>query len=303
MFDLVCLGEPLIEFNQQADGRYLAGFGGDTSNCAIAAARQGAQVAYITNIGDDSFGRDYLDVWAQEKIDTQGVSIRQDAPTGIYFVTHGENGHEFTYRRNGSASSLLTPEALPEKLLKQTKFLHVSGISQGISDSASQSVLQAMRTVKQAGGQVSYDTNLRLQLWPLEKAKSVIHEAMALCDIALPGADDAISLTGLNDPDAIVDFYLALGANTVALTLGSEGTLVATPSKRERLSVRALEAKDATGAGDTFDGAFLARLACGDDPFEAATYANAAAGLSTQGYGAIAPMPYKQDVLNYLQQA
>ena len=125
---------------------------------------------------------------------------------------------------------------------------------------------------------------------------------MARCDIALPAGDDARQLTGLVDPEAIADFYLDLGASVVALTLGTNGTLVATPSERCHIRVRPMEAVDATAAGDTFDGAFLARIVLGDDPFQAARYANAAAALSTQGYGAVAPIPSKEAVEAFLAQ-
>ena len=98
-FDLVALGEPLVEFNQvrpeEATG-YRQGFGGDTSNTAIAAARLGARAAYVTRLGDDAFGRMFLDLWRREGLDTSGVGIDLDAPTGIYFVTHGARGHEFS---------------------------------------------------------------------------------------------------------------------------------------------------------------------------------------------------------------
>ncbi|MEM6745779.1 MAG: PfkB family carbohydrate kinase, partial [Pseudomonadota bacterium] len=87
------------------------------------------------------------------------------------------------------------------------------------------------------------------------------------------------------------DVYLEMGPTVVALTLGGDGVLVATPERRERLPAHRVEAVDATGAGDAFDGAFLARLAAGDDPFAAARHANAAAALAVQGYGAVAPLP------------
>jgi 2-dehydro-3-deoxygluconokinase len=157
-----------------------------------------------------------------------------------------------------------------------------------------------MSIVRRAGGKVSYDTNLRLKLWPLERARAVIHAAVACSDIVLPGLDDAALLTGHTEPDAIVDAYLDLGAGVVALTLGPDGTLVATPEERQHVPGRKVEAVDATGAGDTFDGAFLARLSKGDTPFEAARYANAAAALSTQGYGGVAPMPRRDAVEAFL---
>lgn len=301
MSDILCLGEPLMELNQQPDGRYLPGYGGDTSNCAIAAARQGASVGYITQLGADRFGDEIMQLWQQEGVDTSHVEQVTTAPTGLYFVTHDNDGHHFSYYRQGSASSLLRADQLPAEKLKATKILHVSGISQGISDCAAECVSAAMKLVREAGGRVSYDSNLRLQLWPLEQARKVIHAAMAECDIALPGFDDAKQLTGLNEPEAIVDFYLDLGASLVALTLGEEGTLVATTEQRQSIAALPVTPIDATGAGDTFDGAFLSQLANDVNPFDAARYANAAAALSTQGFGATAPIPHRQQVEEFLQ--
>ena len=294
--DLLCLGEPIVEFNQQSDGRYLPGHGGDTSNCAIAAARQGAHVGHLTHVGADAFGRSFIDLWQAEGVDTTTVRAVEGGQTGIYFVTHGLDGHEFSYFREGSAASRMTPADLPRAALETAQILHVSGISQAISQSAADTVFAAMEIVRAAGGRVSYDSNLRLKLWPLDRARAIVHAGMAMADIALPGLEDAEALTGLADPDRIADFYLGLGAAVVALTLGADGTLVATPEDRKRVPGRPVSVVDATGAGDTFDGAFLARIIAGDDPFTAATYANAAASIAVQGYGAVAPIPRRADV-------
>lgn len=301
MPDILCLGEPLMELNQQADGRYLPGFGGDASNCAVAAARQGARVGMLTRVGTDAFGDDLLHLWHQEGIHTQHVTQDPEAPTGVYFVTHHASGHQFSYLRAGSAASRMTPTSFPQEALTGARVLHASGISQAISDSACDTVFEWMAHARSQGMRVSYDTNLRLKLWPLQRARAIIHEAVRHCDLVLPGLEDAIQLTGLSNPDAIADFYLSLGAEVVALTLGAEGVLVATSSERQRLSGLRVKAVDATGAGDTFDGAFLAEWVAGKSPFEAAVYANAAAALSTQGYGAIAPMPLRAQVEAYLQ--
>ncbi|MGE3927851.1 MAG: sugar kinase, partial [Lautropia sp.] len=287
--DLVCLGEPMLEFNCQADGRYLPGHGGDTSNCAIAAARQGASVGYLTRLGQDAFGDSFIRLWRDERVDASRVERDAEAPTAIYFVDHDAGGHRFSYRRAGSAASRMSPQWLPQDYVAGARVLHVSGISQAISGSACDTVFRAIEVARGAGRLVSYDTNLRLKLWPLARARAITHEAMRAVDIALPGLDDAIHLTGRDDPDEIVDFYLRLGPNIVALTLGRAGTLVATPDRRERVPVRPVDAVDATAAGDTFDGAFLAEQLRGADPFAAARQANAAAALSTLGYGAVAP--------------
>ena len=300
MPDLLCMGEPLLEFNQQPDGRYLEGFGGDTSNCAIAAARQGATVGVLAQLGTDRFGQKILDYWAEDNIDISAVTSVGDAPTGIYFVTHSGDGHDFIYRRNGSAASLMSRSDLARPsvsaALSSCQILHLSGISQAISESAADACFAAMDAVHAAGGKVSYDPNLRLKLWSLDKARSVIHQAMSCCDIALPGLDDARLLTGLQEAGDIADFYLQLGAEIVALTLGVAGTLIATPDRREQVPPYVVEVVDATAAGDTFDGAFLAEYLTGRDALAAARYANAAAALSTTGYGAVAPMPTRAEV-------
>lgn len=299
---IVCLGEPLLEFNQVKDKPYyLPGHGGDTSNCAIAAARQGASVGYICQLGDDEFGDSFLRLWATESVDTNHVIRHPVAHTGIYFVTHTAQGHAFTYLRAGSAASRIRDTDIPERYIAEAKILHVSGISQAISADAADAVFKAIGVANSHGTLVSYDTNLRLKLWPLDRARAVIHEAMRHCDVALPGMEDAAQLTGLVQPDAIVDFYLGLGAGTVALTLGREGTLVATREERQRISGYPAEAVDATAAGDTFDGAFLAELTAGADPFSAARYANAAAALSTQGYGAVTPIPCRAEVVAFME--
>src|SRR3954468_3146828 len=86
--DLICLGEAMIEFNQDRrhPTRYTAGFGGDSSNCAIAAARVGGKSGYITQVGEDVFGAQLLSLWHEEHVDTAGVRAVPGAETGIYFV-------------------------------------------------------------------------------------------------------------------------------------------------------------------------------------------------------------------------
>jgi 2-dehydro-3-deoxygluconokinase len=300
--DLLCLGEPLVEFNQLPEGElYKAGFGGDTSNTAIAAARQGARVGYLTALGADRFGDDLAALWKKEGVDASRVRRVSSAPTGIYFVTHGDDGHRFHYYRAGSAASRMTPGDLPLDYLKGVKILHVSAISQAISESAAETVAAAIDAAKAAGGRICYDTNLRLALWSLDRARPVIEASIRKADILRPALDDAQKITGLQDPDAILDHYLGMGPALVVMTMGREGVLLGTErGKHHRLPAHKVAAVDATGAGDTFNGAFLARLLAGDPPMEAARYANAAAALSTAGYGAVAPIPRPADVRNFL---
>ncbi|WP_422035850.1 sugar kinase [Reyranella sp.] len=304
--DIVCLGEPLIEFNRpkESDGRtWLQGFGGDSQNVAIAAARQGASTGYLTSVGQDWMGDAFLDLWQSEGVDASRVTRHPSAPTGVSFVTHSAAGHKFDYLRKNSAASLMTPDMLPADYIASARVFHLSAIGQAISDSARETCDAALEIARKAGVKVSYDTNLRLRLWDLDTAREVIDATIARCDIALPSLDDSQQLTGLKEPEAIAAYYLELGAPLVALKMGADGSLIATRERQTRIAPHQVEAVDATGAGDTFDGAFLTRLLAGDDPETAARYANVAAALSTTGYGAVTPMPRAADVLTALRRA
>ena len=305
IFDVAALGEAMVEFNQTLPGQaqFLQGFGGDTSNAVIASARAGARTAYLTRVGGDSFGRALLQLWTQEGVNTAGVTTASASHTGIYFVTHGSLGHEFDYRRADSAASRMTPHWLsgaPAQIIRKSRFLHLSGITLAISPGACDTAFEAMALAREAGTLVSFDSNLRLKLWPLARAKACTVLAVSLCDIFLPSLEDMAALTGLDDPDSIVDWSHAHGARTVALKLGNEGALVSDGAQREQLAARRVTVRDATGAGDCFCGNLLARMAKGDDVFRAAHYANAAAGLSVQGFGAVTPMPRATSVFSIL---
>lgn len=298
-YDLLCIGEPLGELNathKGLEGSLLLGHGGDVSNVAVAAARQGTQVAMLTALGVDGVGESFRRLWAEEGIDDRFVETDPANPTGLYLVEHGPDGHRFSYWRHGSAASRLGPGNLPAAAVNGSAMVHASAISQAISDSACDLVFAALELARESGVLVSYDTNLRLKLWPLPRARAVIQGTAALADILLPGLDDARLLTGLEQPDDIADRYLALGARVVALTLGKAGALVATAERRERVAAPSVEAVDATGAGDCFDGAFLADFRRHGDPFAAARYAAVAAALSTRGYGAVPPIPRRAEV-------
>jgi 2-dehydro-3-deoxygluconokinase len=292
--DILALGEPMVEFNQTGgpSGRhYLQGFGGDTSNFVIAAARQGARVGYISALGDDPYGKSLRDLWDAEGVDHSHVSTDAAAFTAIYFVTHGKDGHHFSFFRTGSAASKMTPRDLPKETIRAAKVIHLSGISLAISSAACDACYEAIDIARNAGVKVSFDTNLRLRLWPKDRARAVMSDIIGLSDICLPSYDDIAAITGITDADQLVDFCLQRGAKLVALKLGAEGSLVADATQRQRVPPFPCKPVDATGAGDTFGGSFVARLIAGDTMDVAARYAGVAAALSTEGFGAVEPIP------------
>ncbi|HET6605158.1 MAG TPA: sugar kinase [Rhodopila sp.] len=301
MVDLLCMGEPMLEFNQlpaNPDGtrHYLEGHGGDTSNAGIAASRQGASVGMITALGHDMPGDSFMALWAREGVDTSTVLRSDRGPTGVYFVTHDAAGHHFLHYRGGSAAACHRPEDLPEEAIAKARMLYISGISQGISASACDAVFAAIDIAVSHGVEVAYDTNYRPKLWPPARAAAVMHAAMARSDYAMPGLEDVRILTGLTNPDAMLDFYLRLGCRVVVLKMGEQGAYLAMADGRVRVPAYPVAAVDATGAGDTFCGSFLARILAGDEPEAAVRYASVAAALKCTGYGAVGPIPYAAQV-------
>jgi 2-dehydro-3-deoxygluconokinase len=292
---IVAIGEPMVEFNQTGEKTFLQGFGGDSSNMIIAAARSGARTAYVTRVGDDEFGRMLLGLWQREGVDTSGVIVDREAPTAAYFVTHGPQGHVFSYLRSGSAASRIRPEDLPD--LSKASVVHASGISMAISPSACDTVLAAFSKART----ISLDSNLRLKLWPLARARALIGAAAAMADYFFPSIEDARALSSLEKPEDIVGWAHGLGAKTVFLKLGQDGVVISDGKRRERIAGMKVKAVDATGAGDCFCGATLARLAAGDSIWDAARYANAAAALATTGFGAVDPLPRPDAVMKLMQ--
>jgi 2-dehydro-3-deoxygluconokinase len=290
----------MVELNQQPDGRFLPGFGGDVSNVAIAAARLGANAAILTKLGSDPLGDAIEGLWRSEGVDCRAVTRHPSAQTGLYLVTHSQQGHAFSYYRKGSAASHLAPADLPSEVISAARFLHFSGISQAISATATAACDHAMAIARNAHVRISYDTNLRLRLWALEHARSVIERTAVWADILKTSVEEAGDLLGSSEPERIADHFLGLGSKVVVVTLGAGGAYVADARAGRLIAGFKVDVVDATGAGDAFTGAFLSELARGRDLASAARFANAAAALSTLGYGAVAPLPRRAVVESFL---
>ena len=306
--DIVALGEAMLEFNQtmgqlpDEPPLYLQGFGGDTSNAAIAAARAGARVAYLSRLGTDRWGERLMDLWQRENVGTTNVLRDAQAPTGMYFVSHDAQGHHFSYARAGSAASRMQPTDLAhwQDAIASSQWLHLSGISLAISSSACDTAFAAMQHARNVGTQVALDSNLRLSLWPLARAQACIRHAVSLCNLFLPSLEDMTALTGLTQAQDIIDWSHKHGAAQVVLKLGADGALASDGTQRRSVPGYAVHARDATGAGDCFAGNLLAQLSSGYNLWDATAYANAAAALSVQGIGAVSPLPRRDAVLDLL---
>lgn len=305
--EIISLGEPLLEFNANQTGplrnvrSYEVGWGGDTSNFAIAVSRLGGDAGYVCRIGDDDFGAAFLALWAAEGVDTSQVIVEPGGKTGIYFISRTADDHQFTYYRQGSAASHFSPADVPEAYLAEAKLVHTSGISQAISNASCDAVFRAVEIARDAGVLVCYDPNVRLKLWDLPRARAIVLETIRQADFVLPSLEDAVLITGMEDPSEIVAWLLSLGPKAVLLKLGAEGALLGSQAGMEEIAGFEVELVDATGAGDTFDAAFAVAYLRGEELADCARFANAAAALVTTGPGAVAPIPRRQQVENLLK--
>jgi 2-dehydro-3-deoxygluconokinase len=295
--DIIAIGEPMFELSAEEEGslsevrRFVAGWGGDTSNFTIAAGRAGGRVGYLTRLGNDAFGESFLNLWKREGIDVSRIVKDPDAFTAAYFISRKGKQHHFTYFRKGSAASCMTPGFLPRDYIASARMLHVSGISQAISGSACDTIAAAIAMARAAGGLVSYDPNFRPGLWSLDRAREVIHDTCRQADLIFPSLDEARQLTGLAAPEDIAGFYLGMGPKVVVLKLGAEGALLATAESLHTFPANQVEAIDMSGAGDAFDGAFAARYLDGRPLDACVRFANAAAAITTTGLGCVTPVP------------
>jgi len=299
--DVIALGEPMAEFAAEERGRlsrvttFRRGWGGDTSNVAVAAARLGTSVGYVTRLGEDEFGHSFLALWDQEGVDRSHVVIDPDGFTGVYFIALDEAGrHDFTYYRTGSAASRLQPADIDPAYVQTARVFHTSGITQAISEGARAAADAAIAAARAKGVAVSYDLNLRPKLCPLPQLRSIVEATLPLADIVFLSAEDAGYLDDSRPAEIVAEQVLARGPRLVVLKLGAEGCLIAEAEGTSvRLPAWPARVVDTTGAGDAFDAAFLGEWIRGASPARAGRFANAVGALAARGLGAVAPLPVR----------
>lgn len=304
MPDILSLGEPMWEMSAipSEPGKYTLGYGGDTANFCVAAARQGASVGYITRVGSDRFGDEMRAMWKREGIDCSQVIVDEQAATGGYFVHHGPDGHQFSYARAGSAASRLSPDDVDLDVVGAAQYVHASGITQAISTGARAATLAMFREARNMGVTTAFDANLRVRLWTMSEAREALAEILPLTDYFFPSFEDAEALSGSTDHDEIMRWAHSHGASVVVLKLGADGVKISQGQGADVMQMASypVDVVDATGAGDCFAGAAIARMAMGDLMLDAVRYANAAAALTTTAFGAIAAIPRRDTIKAFL---
>ncbi len=301
--DVITFGESMVLFSPCDKGplRHVHNFtksiAGAESNVAIALSRLGNSVGWFSKVGNDEFGR-YLEFMIRgEGVDVSRIIVDEQHQTGLLFKELFEhvNPNVYYYRKN-SAASFLQPSDLDYDYIKKAKILHITGITPAISQTAKDTVLEAIKVAKESGVKVSFDPNIRLKLWSLEEAKETLLDICKQTDILFPGIEESEMLLGIDDPDEIIKSFHAMGISEIALKLGKKGCLVSEGKVKEFISGYTVErVEDSVGAGDGFAAGYLSSRLKGGSIQEAGDLANGVGAMATLVRGDSEGFPtYKQ---------
>ncbi|MFT3954030.1 MAG: sugar kinase [Piscinibacter sp.] len=275
--DVITLGETMISFAAHEPGAledaatFTKIVAGAETNVGVGLARMGLGVAWISRLGNDSFGRHIRHALEAEGIDCSAVATDTTRPTGFMLKSRALEGQDpvVEYFRRGSAASALSLADFDAGRFLAARHLHVTGITPALSASCAELVEHAMKAMRAAGRTVSFDPNLRPRLWPGREAMAEhLNRLAGLADWVLPGIAEGRTLTGLERPEDIAAFYLERGARAVVIKLGAEGAYWRTTDGSGRVpGVKVETIVDTVGAGDAFAaGVISARLQGRDWP-------------------------------------
>jgi 2-dehydro-3-deoxygluconokinase len=291
---IAAIGECMIELSGGAQDNWRMGFAGDTFNTlwALHALSGSRPATYISAFGDDPFSRDQIGFFASNGIGIGASPIIAGARPGLYAITLAGAERSFTYWRSDAAARRLASDpATLGKSLENQSLVYFSGITLAILDEAPRKVLlNAVADSRRAGSLVAFDPNYRPRLWQSrEAAQAAVIEALAVTDIVLPTFPDEQMLFGDATPEATAA-RLSGQVKEVVVKNGELPALVAAGGKAENVAaIHVASPVDTTGAGDSFNGGYLAARLAGLEPVQAAQRAHRVAAAVVQVRGALAP--------------
>lgn len=313
--DIVALGELLIDFTEagkSSSGKKLfeQNPGGAPANLLTVAAHMGYQTEFIGKVGADMHGDFLKKTLEEEGIGTRYLIQDESFFTTLAFVEIAENGERhFSFSRKPGADTQLRAEELNQKLLENCKIFHFGALSL-TNEPSRTATIEAVKGAKAAGVLISYDPNYRESLWfDKQTAVSQMKSMIPYADIMKVSDEELVLLTGVEDYNKAVTQLLELGPKLVAVTLGSDGVLLAREYKREKVEGFKVNAIDTTGAGDSFWGGFLSEYLKQEKSLEeftweeiknCAVYGNATAALCVQRRGGIPAIPKKKEVEQFI---
>jgi 2-dehydro-3-deoxygluconokinase len=296
---IALIGECMIELQQHANGNLQQSFGGDTLNTAVYLARLlkgGAQVDYVTALGDDSFSDAMCQSWAQENVGLSKVQRLPGRLPGLYCIqTDAKGERRFLYWRNEAAvRDCFTTESGVAVLatLADYDVLYLSGITLAVlGEVGRERLLPALERSRAQGTRVAFDNNYRPRLWAsVEQARDAYRACLAHVDVALLTEDDEQALFGYADSEALLADYRTRGISEVVVKRGSQSCLVESRGERFEIDAQPVtKVIDSTAAGDSFSAGYLALRLRGYGPQQAAEAGHRLASVVIQHPGALIP--------------
>ena len=315
MFDLVALGELLIDFTYHGKSEngmrlFEQNPGGAPANVLCAASNLGLSTSFIGKVGKDMHG-DYLRGVLEEKgVDTSGLISAENVFTTLAFVELSETGErKFSFARKPGVDTCLSACEVKRELAEGCRIFHFGSLS--LTDEPSRSAtIEAVKAAKKAGAILSYDPNYRAPLWKSEdEAAGIMQSVLPFADIVKISDEEVGLITGESSPEAAAGYLFQKGVSCAVVTLGSNGAYAAVKGASALVPVPDVPVVDTTGAGDAFWGGFLYKLAVsGLRPGELGEaqlrdftgFANAVASLCVQKRGGIPAMPTINMVRDFL---
>lgn len=268
---------------------YSLAIAGAEFNVAVGMTRLGHGVSYLTKLGSDPFGRRIVKFMNANGIATDQILWSDERRTGFMLKGKTTKGDpDIFYFRAGSAASTLSPTDIEGIDLSRFSMIHMTGITPALSETTRALCLRLAEKAHESGAFLSFDPNLRPQLWP-DRGTMVdcINQLASQCDLFMPGVKEGEVLASRSDPAGIADFYQALGARNVVVKVGSEGAYF-TSEDGERGMVpgfRVSRVVDTVGAGDGFAAGVLSARAEGLDWFESVRRGNAVGAIQVMSVG------------------
>jgi len=288
------IGECMLELSGRADEGWNLGYAGDTFNTLWAIrALADAPCDYVSAFGDDPFSARQIAFLGDAGIGIASSPVIPGARPGLYAITLTGAERSFTYWRSDAAARQLASD--PDQLAKSLEnraLVYFSGITLAILEPAARrTLLTEIAKARAAGSLIAFDPNYRPRLWTsANDAKAAIAEALAVTDIALPTFPDEQMLFGDASQEATASRLAAAGIKEVVVKDGAEPCLVVSPDNRALIpAIHVAKPVDTTGAGDSFNGGYLAARLRGHPPVEAAKRAHKVAAAVVQVRGALAP--------------
>ncbi|HDW3274430.1 TPA: aminoimidazole riboside kinase [Enterobacter asburiae] len=290
------LGDAVVDLLPDGEGRLLQCPGGAPANVAVGIARLGGQSAFIGRVGDDPFGRFMSKTLADERVDVKHMRLDPAHRTSTVVVDLDDHGERsFTFMVRPSADLFLETADLPT--FSAGEWLHVCSIALSAEPSRS-ATFEAMAAIREAGGYVSFDPNIRPDLWPDEnELRRCLEQALQSADVVKLSVEELAFLTGDVQVSVGLDMLMArCPARLVLVTQGKEGVIAWHDGTVKHYPATPVQCVDTTGAGDAFVAGLLYGLAAGQDLTPVIALAQRCGALATTAKGAMTALPWQHEL-------